>query len=199
MRRIMPNKWPRTWQRSTTSMARAQIFFLPRQPADLAALIGRRPPQVNAAFEEGRIRDILERGWPDLKHNPPGLLHGDFWPGNILWQGEHLAAVIDWEDACIGEPLSDLAIGRLDLLWIIGRDAMQTFTRRYLSDIALDITSLPYWDLYAALRLARLAGGDLAWWAASFHPYGQARHHPTILSGTHPRSINQAFETIATT
>jgi len=178
---------------------RADLSFLPRQPADLAALIGRRPPQVNAAFEEGRIRDTLERGWPDLKHNPPGLLHGDFWPGNILWQGEHLAAVIDWEDACIGEPLSDLAIGRLDLLWIIGRDAMQTFTCRYESDIALDITSLPYWDLYAALRLARLAGGDLAGWAAFFHPYGRRDITPQSFLEHIRYFINQAFETIATT
>lgn len=47
--------------------------------------------------------------------NQPTLLHGDYWPGNILWQGDQLAAIIDWEDACLGDPLSDLANSRLEL------------------------------------------------------------------------------------
>ena len=81
--------------------------------------------------------------------------------------------MVDWEDACTGDPLSDLAIARLDMLWIIGRDAMEAFTRRYLSGTALDTAGLPAWDLCAALRLARLAGDDLAGWAAFFHPYGR--------------------------
>ncbi|HTU59534.1 MAG TPA: phosphotransferase, partial [Polyangiales bacterium] len=29
----------------------------------------------------------------------PALLHGDFWPGNLLWHNDQLAAVLDWEDA----------------------------------------------------------------------------------------------------
>ena len=38
----------------------------------------------------------------------------------------------------------------------------------YTALMALDYTNLPYWDLYAALRLARLAGPDLAEWVAFF-------------------------------
>lgn len=85
-------------------------------------------------------------------------LHGDFWPGNVLWQDGRLAAVIDWEDACCSDPPSDLAISRLDLLWIWGLEAMDTFSADYLARTAIDTTHLPYWDLWAALRLAHLAG-----------------------------------------
>ena len=35
---------------------------------------------------------------------PHRLLHGDYWPGNVLWQQGRLAAVLDWEDAALGGP-----------------------------------------------------------------------------------------------
>ena len=57
-----------------------------------------------------RIRDMLASAWPFPRPNPPALLHGDYWPGNILWKDGRLAAVIDWEDACLGDPLVDLAM-----------------------------------------------------------------------------------------
>lgn len=36
------------------------------------------------------------------------LVHGDFKPGNALVQGDHLAVVLDWETAHLGDPLEDL-------------------------------------------------------------------------------------------
>jgi len=56
---------------------------------------------------------------------------------------------------------------------IYGQAAMEAFTRHYLARTGIDTRSLPYWDLYAALRLVRLAGEDLRGWAAFFEPYGR--------------------------
>jgi len=50
---------------------------------------------------------------------------------------------------------------------------MQAFTREYQAGRAIDEAALPYWDLCGALRLARLAGADLAGWAAFFGPFGR--------------------------
>ena len=36
-------------------------------------------------------------------------LHGDYYPGNVLARGEQLAAVLDWDEAYIGAPESELA------------------------------------------------------------------------------------------
>jgi aminoglycoside phosphotransferase (APT) family kinase protein len=101
------------------------------------------------------------------------LLHGDFWPGNVLWREDKLVAVIDWEDAKLGDPLTDLAISRLDIACIYGIDAVRSFTEHYRSVMAIDFTDLPYWDLCAALRFIRLAGPNLAEWAAFYLPYGR--------------------------
>ncbi len=76
------------------------------------------------------------------------LLHGDFWPGNILWKDNHIAAVIDWEDAAIGTAVSDLAVSRVEIMTMYGEQAMETFTRHYLSQASLDLADLPLWEVY---------------------------------------------------
>lgn len=38
----------------------------------------------------------------------PTLVHGDYHPGNMLFEGRDLVAVLDWEIAEIGQPLLDL-------------------------------------------------------------------------------------------
>jgi aminoglycoside phosphotransferase (APT) family kinase protein len=90
--------------------------------------------------------------------NAPALVHGDFWPGNILWNEGNIAAVLDWEDAAIGDPLSDLAGCRLELLWKYGPDAAQAFTDHYLSRARIDCAHLPFWELYAASAAATCMG-----------------------------------------
>ena len=177
--------------------AHADLSFLPRQPGDLGGILGRRPRAVDPSWEDERIRDTLENAWPFSAVKPGALLHGDFWPGNILWQDERLAAVIDWEDARVGDPLCDLAISRLDLLWIIGREAMHTFTRHYQTRMGLNDANLPYWDLCAALRLVRLAGADLAGWAAFFHPYGRRDITPDSIREHYRYFISQAYEKLS--
>jgi aminoglycoside phosphotransferase (APT) family kinase protein len=82
------------------------------------------------------------------------LVHGDFWPGNVLWKDGQLMAVVDWEDAAIGDPVSDLAGCRLELLWKYGASAAEAFTQHYLSLAQLDTTHLPVWELYAASAAA---------------------------------------------
>ena len=66
--------------------------------------------------------------------------------------GGDLVGVVDWEEACIGDPLADLAIARLDLLWAFGLEPMRAFTGRYAALSGLDLYDLPLWDLDAALR-----------------------------------------------
>jgi len=136
---------------------------------------GERPASLDHTLDEGPIRDKLAALWPLPQANPAVLLHGDFWPGNLLWREERLVAVIDWEDAAVGDPLADLGNTRLELLWAFGRDAMTQFTAIYQSLTTIDFTNLPYWDLCAALRPA----GKLGEWGldASTEKTMRERHH----------------------
>jgi aminoglycoside phosphotransferase (APT) family kinase protein len=134
--------------------------FLKDLNAVIAQRLSERPDVLDETLSEGRVRDALEAAWPWAQHNAPVLLHGDYWPGNLLWREGQLAAVVDWEDAIIGDPLADVAIARLETLWAFGPEAMAMFTQQYLSLNAIDITNLPYWELCVALRPA----GKLATW-----------------------------------
>lgn len=153
-------------------LTRVEPSFLPLSRPACAEILRKPPVLMNDSLDEGMIRKALQAA-PVRLRNTGVLLHGDFWPGNLLWQGGRLAAVVDWEDASLGDPLIDLAISRLDLLWIMGVEVMHAFTTHYQTLTAVDDTCLPYWDLCAALRLIRLAGTSLGEWAAFFHPFGR--------------------------
>ncbi|GHO85810.1 phosphotransferase [Dictyobacter formicarum] len=138
------------------------LSFLPDIQQAYSDRLRVRPATPDASLSEGRIRDALEASWPPHQRNTSALLHGDFWPGNILWKDRQLAAIVDWEDAALGDPLADLANSRLEILWAFGREAMEDFTQHYQSLNAIDYDNLPYWDLCAALRPA----GQLSTWIA---------------------------------
>jgi len=175
--------------------AHLDLSFLPRLPEGFEQNFGRRPEQVDETLAEGRVRDVLEAAWP-LQRRNAALLHGDYWPGNWLWRDGQLVAVIDWEDAVLGDPLSDFATSRLEILWILGTDAMHAFTNHYQSMMAIDYTDLPYWDLCAALRLIRVAGPHLSEWAAFFHPFGRTDITEQTMRAHHRLFTAQAFEAL---
>ncbi|GIO30973.1 MULTISPECIES: phosphotransferase family protein [Paenibacillus] len=134
---------------------RHALHFLPKLNDGCDAKLNKRPERMDDSLSEGRIRDALEAVWPLPQANRDVLLHGDFWPGNVIWKDGRIASLIDWEDAAIGDPLFDLANARLELLWASGTDAMDGFTQRYQTrNPGLDYSALPVWDLIAALKPA---------------------------------------------
>lgn len=134
------------------------LSFLTGLDHKFTGVLKARPEKLDDSLDEGLIRDKLEAAWPWPQTNRSGLLHGDYWPGNIMWQGDRLAAVIDWEDAFFGDPLVDFANSRLEILWAFGIEALEKFTRLYQAMTPLDYTNLPYWDLNSALRPAHKIG-----------------------------------------
>ncbi|MEZ4833895.1 MAG: phosphotransferase [Caldilineaceae bacterium] len=132
----------------------AALDFLPR----LGWQVGPPPALVDESLSEDMIRRVLANSAPQARGRTV-LLHGDFWPGNVLWRGDQLAAVVDWEDAALGDPLADVGNARLEILWALGEAAMTQFTARYQALTGADYAPLPYWDLRAALRPAGKLGG----------------------------------------
>lgn len=166
--------------------SRLAVSFLPTAEKRYAEMLRERPTHVDESSDERHIRDAFEAVWPLPQRNTSVLLHGDYWPGNILWQDGQLVGIIDWEDAQLGDPLADVANSRLEILWAFGLDAMQSFTQQYQSMTVIDFTNLPYWDLCAALRPA----STFAEWAAD------DLTKKTMREG-HRWFITQAFEKLS--
>jgi len=79
---------------------------------------------------------------------PASILHGDFWPGNIIWRDDQIAAVIDWEDSAIGTAVSDIACCRAEIMAMYGPQAVTFFTDHYQSHSTLNFSDQPLWDAY---------------------------------------------------
>jgi aminoglycoside phosphotransferase (APT) family kinase protein len=79
----------------------------------LAALLSRLAmwvDEIEAEQLRQNLKDIETR-LAHLVERPACLVHGDCHPGNILMDGETITAVIDWEEAALGDP-------RIDLCWL---------------------------------------------------------------------------------
>jgi len=92
----------------------------------------------------------------------PKLLHGDFWPENLLWQNGAIVAVLDWEDAAIGDPLCDVAACRVELRYQLGAEAMDEFTEAYSQHLpagtSIDAKRLALWQVYVAAAAQKYMG-----------------------------------------
>jgi aminoglycoside phosphotransferase (APT) family kinase protein len=71
-----------------------------------------------------RAAEITHGPQPRL---PAVLLHRDFHPGNVLWRRGTVTGVVDWQAACTGPAVADVAHCRVNLL-TIGTGAAERFT-----------------------------------------------------------------------
>jgi aminoglycoside phosphotransferase (APT) family kinase protein len=142
----------------------AELRLLQHRNESAGRDIERRPEHFDEHLDERGIRAQLLGLWPWSQHNPDRLLHGDYWPGNVLWRDGKLVSVLDWEESELGDPLADIALARLDLLWAFGADAMEQFTSCYREQSNLDWRNLARWELCVALRPM----SSLDRWAMSF-------------------------------
>jgi homoserine kinase type II len=123
------------------------------------------------------LRDELSRTVP-LPAAPRGLLHGDLFLDNVLWVGDRVSALLDWEMSCVDALAYDLAV--MVNAWCYGERFEPALARAlldgYRERAALDgrtAAALYPYARYVALRytasrihafhLAALPADRLAW------------------------------------
>ena len=167
----------------------ARDFELKDNAASIERWWLRPRERFDASLQERRIFDAVSAAWPWPSANRPTLLHGDYWPGNVLWRDGVLVGVIDWEEARRGDPLFDVAVARLELAWAFGTGPMRRFTDAYRAATSVDLTTLPYWELLAALRPAHC----ISHWAATWPDYGRPDVTASTMRAAHRVFVEQAF------
>ncbi|SIR57045.1 Phosphotransferase enzyme family protein [Peribacillus simplex] len=136
--------------------ANLSLSFLPKLENTYVEMLNNKNKVVlDETLNLSLIRDLLKSSFPLPSMNKEVILHGDYWPGNILWKEDKLVSIIDWEDSGLGDPLADLANSQLEISYHFGMQAMDHFTNQYKSMMPeVNFTNLPFWQLFAALRLS---------------------------------------------
>lgn len=80
------------------------------------------------------------------------FVHGDVWPGNILWTGDDVAALIDWKTAGVGAPGVDLSGLRNQLAIMFGPDGPDLVLDGWERAAGIRARDVAYWDAVAALN-----------------------------------------------
>jgi hypothetical protein len=91
---------------------------------------------------------------------PPVLVQGDTGPGNFLYEGERVKAILDWELAHWSDPMDDIA-------WLSLRAVQEPFThfpdrlREYEqhSGIRVDAARVRYFRVFAEARIVIMGHG----------------------------------------
>lgn len=82
---------------------------------------------------------------------PDGFVHGDFWQGNTLWNGDELTGMIDWDCAGRGAAGVDLGSLRCDAAICFGVDSAADVLRGWEDEAGRAAHDVAYWDVVAAL------------------------------------------------
>ncbi|MEQ7125186.1 phosphotransferase [Actinopolymorpha sp. B11F2] len=86
---------------------------------------------------------------------PPGepvYVHGDVWPGNLIWTGDDIAALIDWKTAGAGAPGVDLCELRKQVAITFDPEAPAHVLDGWERAAGTRARDVAYWDAVAALN-----------------------------------------------
>jgi len=99
-----------------------------------------------------------------------GLVHGDLWYGNTLWDDDgRLTAIIDWDCAGVGPAGIDLGTLRCDAAWCHGLSAADDILRGWEAEAGRPGRDVSYWDVVASLS----SPPDMGWFPESMAAQGR--------------------------
>lgn len=136
---------------------RVPTAMLPQLPLRLDPV-----PELVGFLPDGDDWNALRDDCAKLRSSPyagsPVLLHGDFWPRNLIWRDGGIAAILDWEDAALGDPLSDVACAQLELSYLFDDVLVDQFLSACRLHMTIDPHRLALWQMYVAAAAQRYMG-----------------------------------------
>ncbi|MEU5994795.1 phosphotransferase family protein [Spirillospora sp. NPDC047418] len=155
--------------------ASAGLAGFGRPEGFLARQVRRWKKQLDASFSRelpaaGELHALLEANLP--AESAHAIVHGDYRLDNLLVDSrDRIAAVLDWEMATLGDPLTDLALllvymgrgapvpGARDAAAAPGFPAPDEVVARYAERSGRDLSSIGFYVALACFKLAVISEG----------------------------------------
>jgi aminoglycoside phosphotransferase len=157
----------------------AQLAALHRIVVAENPVDGMGPVEPAETFIRRRIADLRTgnsgKGWDPLIHlslnwleanipanmPAPVIVHGDAGPGNFLYDGDRVTALLDWELVHYGDPMADLAMLAIRMLFQGFVPLPQAFAAyEAAGGHKVDLPRLIYWRLLFQTSFARRSRYD---------------------------------------
>ncbi len=152
----------------------AQLAALHRIDVTATPIEGMGPVETPRLFIERRIAVLRQansgRSWDPLIHlslnwleanipanlPPPVIVHGDAGPGNFLFDEDRVTAMLDWELVHYGDPMADLAMLAIRMLFQDFVPLPQAFSAyEAAGGHRVDLARLRYWRVLFQTSFAR--------------------------------------------
>jgi aminoglycoside phosphotransferase (APT) family kinase protein len=152
---------------------------------DFATLRAQQPSQPLLVRAEQVVRDYVP-------HGADGLVHGDFWQGNTVWDGDDLVAIIDWDCVGVGQAGVDLGSLRCDAAVCFGLPAAADPLAGWQTEAGRDADDVAYWDAVAALSTPP----DMGWFAQAIGGQGRTDLTREVLVGRRDEFLAAALDAL---
>ena len=150
---------------ATTARMLARIHQTPFTEADKRVLMdddvevawfimrGEIPDWMRADPDGEMVWKLVNEHWGRRVPTEARFAHTDYCSGNILWQGDEISAVVDWEEAGYGDPAVDVAYCRMEYFLEGLPEAADVFLQVYQQETGWSLDNLPLMELAASARV----------------------------------------------
>jgi aminoglycoside phosphotransferase (APT) family kinase protein len=139
-----------------------------------------------------QAREVLANG-AQLPEEPLGFVHGDFWQGNTLWDGDRYTGAVDWDFAGFGPAGVDLGSLRADVVVLHGMQAGEEVLAGWEETAGHPAPHLAWWDLVAGVNTPE----DMDGWLPNFHAQGRTDLDLAIITRRRDEFVRQALHRLA--
>ncbi len=101
------------------------------------------------------------------------LAHGDFHPGNVLWQRGRISGVVDWSATRLDARWSELAYCRADVCLLLGPDVADRLADAYSDMVGASSDDLAVYDVMWLFNIRHYA-------QVALKAYGEQGHAPDL-------------------
>jgi aminoglycoside phosphotransferase (APT) family kinase protein len=171
----------------------ARLHAIPVDP-DASALLEDNRAEINRKYSSpsaaqsfsnlagaDRVWRVGVAAFADAPIGDTAIVHNDLWIANVLWEGQNLKAVIDWESATLGDPIMDLAYTSMDLRlqgWDLGADEL---VREYAQVSGRSLELLPLWTTHVLVQSFPVVEG----WSHGLVDIGREDLTPEVIRRRH--------------
>ena len=156
----------------------------PIQGVDFAELRRQEPKDQLAVRAEEMVATRQAKG------SAEGFVHGDLWQSNVLWDGDTLAAVLDWDCAGRGPAGVNLGSLRCDAALCFGTEAVGDVLDGWQDHAGRPADDVAYWDVVAALSTPP----DMGWFPQTFVDQGRPDLTAEVLVERRDRFLAAALD-----